>query len=130
MSIPKKTSVKIGYSSFVDDLDEEYDSCSDEVVVAAAASTTTSLTSPSSPVISARVISIGGTSGFNSPVQRASPVVTGARVITPGAMRSRPLAASAPVNLVTPTVISARVISAPTAAVGQLAVVSARVIQR
>jgi hypothetical protein len=122
MSGMKKQSVNIGYSTFIDDMDDgEYESCSGDdaevaKVIAASSSAATSLPQQQQQqqqVISARVVTANS---FNSPVQRASPVVTGARVVTPGRPNAR-LVASAPVNLMstpvshTPVVVSARVVS-------------------
>jgi hypothetical protein len=111
MSTPKPQ-IKVGYSTFVDDLDDEYESFSDGADNAFSDSIR-----PSAPMATTTLVT-------------ASPTVTSARVISPGSnsiainsnrINASPIAVSAPPG--TPVVLGARVVRAgrPNAQINQRA---------
>lgn len=134
MTARKPQSIKVGYSTFVDDeLDAEYESCSDggdnafsdSIRPSAPMATTSTIVAPSASVVtSARVISPGSNSNSNrinnsiaSSAPPGSPVVLGARVVRQGRPNAQqinqstlpvamPTHSSAPV-----TVVGARVVA-------------------
>lgn len=150
-----KPHIKVGYSTFVDDdLDDEYESCSDggdnafSDSIRPSAPLATTLLVPASPTVtSARVISRGSNANANSnrlnssPIAASSPpgapVVLGARVVRAGRpsaqinQRAAPVAmptqSSAPVSVVGARVVAPsphRQIMQVVTVVGQPAVVA------